>query len=81
LSNEDESKSENSGSVIRDLLVALVEIVVREIVKLVTAFAFGTAAGAVFCWYFDLPLVYALGAGFVMMIIVLAMLPGSVFSG
>jgi hypothetical protein len=64
----------------RDLVVSLVEIVVRDIVKLATAFVFGTVVGAIFCWYFGLPLVYALGGGLIMLIVVLAMLPGSFFS-
>jgi hypothetical protein len=81
LSDESETKSGNVGSAIWGVVIGFVEIVVREIVKLATAFVFGTAVGAIFTWYFGLPLAYALGGGLIMVIIVIALMPDSIFSG
>ena len=80
MNDERETKPETVGGVIRGFVIGFVEIIVREIVKLAVAFVFGTTVGAIFCWYLDLPLTYALGGGLIMLIIVVVLMPGSIFS-
>ena len=53
---------------------------VRDIVKFIIAFAVGTGAGAIVCWYYGLPLALSLIGGILVLALALALTTDSLFS-
>jgi hypothetical protein len=53
---------------------------VRDAVKLIVAFAVGTGAGAIACWYYGIPMVFALLGGILVLGLALALSTDSLFS-
>lgn len=54
--------------------------IVRDAVKFVIAFFIGTGASAVVCWYYEIPLVFSLVGGFLVLGLALALMTDSIFS-
>lgn len=52
----------------------------RDAVKLILAFAIGTGAGAIVCWYYGIPLVFSLLGGVLVLGLALAISSDSLFS-
>ena len=53
---------------------------IREAVKLIIAFAVGTGAGAIVCWYYGIPLIVSLLGGVLVLALALAFTTDSLFS-
>ena len=53
---------------------------VRDAVKFIVAFALGTGAGAIACWYYGIPLVFSLLGGILVLGLALALSTDSLFS-
>ncbi len=54
--------------------------IARDLLKFVIAFAVGTGASAIVCWYYGLPLVLSLVGGFIVLALALALTTDSLFS-
>ncbi|MEL7313202.1 MAG: hypothetical protein AAFN07_16915 [Pseudomonadota bacterium] len=59
--------------------IQLLKGIVGSIVQATAAFAVGTGAAAAACWYYGLPWVLALGGGFVVLALWLAITTDSIF--
>lgn len=68
--------TETSRGFLATLLVGLV----RDALKLLIAFAVGTGAGAIVCWYYDIPMVFSLLGGILVLGFALAISSDSLFS-
>ena len=53
---------------------------IRDAVKLVIAFGVGTGAGAIACWYYNIPLIFSLLGGILVLGLALALTTDSLFS-
>lgn len=53
---------------------------VRDAVKFIVAFAVGTGAGAIVCWYYGIPLVFSFLGGILVLGLALALSTDSLFS-
>lgn len=65
---------------VRGFLSSFFLALVRDAVNLVLAFAVGTGAGAVACWYYGIPLVFSLLGGILVLGLALALTTDSLFS-
>lgn len=65
---------------VRGFLSSLFHALVRELFKFIIAFAVGTGAGAIACWYYGIPLVFSLLGGILVLGLALALSTDSVFS-
>ena len=65
-----------AGGFFKSLLTGLV----RDAFKLIIAFAVGTGAGAIVCWYYGIPLVFSLIGGILVLALALAFMTDSLFS-
>ena len=65
---------------IRGFIADLFASLVRDAVKFVIAFAVGTGAGAIVCWYYGIPLIFALLGGILVLGLALALATDSLFS-
>ena len=65
-----------AGGFFKSLLRGLV----RDAFKLIIAFAVGTGAGAIVCWYYGIPLIFALVGGILVLALALAFMTDSPFS-
>ena len=64
----------------RGFLATLLVDLVRDAVKFVIAFAVGTGAGAIVCWYYGIPLGFSLLGGILVLGLALALMSDSLFS-
>ncbi len=64
----------------RGFFTTLLVGLVRDAIKLIIAFAVGTGAGAIACWYYDIPLVFSLLGGILVLVLALALSTDSLFS-
>ena len=64
----------------RGFFASLLIGLVRDLFKFVIAFAVGTGASAIACWYYGLPLVLSLVGGFIVLALALALTTDSIFS-
>ena len=79
--NEDrEEKVEIHQGGVRGFLSDFLMSLVRDAVKFIIAFAVGTGAGAIVCWYYGIPLVFALLGGILVLGLALALSTDSLFS-
>ncbi|TGD71318.1 hypothetical protein E4634_18780 [Mangrovimicrobium sediminis] len=62
-----------------DFLKDLLKIGFDALVKFLIAFGIGTGAGAVVCWYYDLPLALSILGGILVLGLALALLSDSIF--
>ena len=69
---------ENNGE--RGFFASVFISLVRDLVKFVIAFALGTGAGAIVCWYYSIPLVFSLVGGILVLGLALALTTDSLFS-
>lgn len=79
--NDDHRKNANlNDGTSRGFIAEFLMGLVRDAVKFILAFAIGTAAGAVVCWYYDIPLVFSLLGGILVLGLALAISSDSLFS-
>ena len=78
--DEPNTKTENHEGGVRGFLSSFFLALVRDAVKLVIAFAVGTGAGAIACWYYGIPLVFSLLGGILVLGLALALSTDSLFS-
>lgn len=64
----------------RGFFASLLFAFLDGILKFVTAFAVGTGAGALVCWYYGLPLVLSLVGGILVLGLALALMSDSIFT-
>ncbi len=64
----------------RGFFASLLMGLVRDAVKFIIAFAVGTGAGAIACWYYGIPLVFSLLGGILVLGLALALTTDSLFS-
>lgn len=64
----------------RGFFASLLMSLVRDAAKLIIAFAVGTGAGAIACWYYGIPLVFSLVGGILVLGLALALSTDSLFS-
>ena len=64
----------------RGFLATLFMGLVRDAVKFIIAFAVGTGASAIVCWYYGIPLVFSLLGGILVLGLALALMSDSLFS-
>ncbi len=62
-----------------DFLKDLLKIGFDALVKFLIAFGIGTGAGAVVCWYYNLPLALSILGGILVLGFALALLSDSIF--
>jgi len=65
---------------VRGFFADFFKSLLRDIVKFIIAFAVGTGAGAIVCWYYGIPLVFALLGGILVLGLALALSTDSLFS-
>jgi hypothetical protein len=65
---------------VRGFLSSILVSLVRDAVKLIFAFAVGTGAGAIVCWYYGIPLVFSVLGGILVLGLALALATDSLFS-
>ena len=76
----DDEKTQAGPEESRGFFASLLLGLLRDAVKMVIAFAVGTGAGAIVCWYYGLPMALALLGGFLVLALVLAFTTDSIFS-
>ena len=64
----------------RGFFRTILQGIIQDAIKFVIAFAIGTGAGAIVCWYYDLPLLLAFVGGVLVLGVALALLSNSLFS-
>ena len=64
----------------RGFFPSLLRGIARDAVQFIIAFAVGTGAGAIACWYYGLPLVLSLLGGILVLAMALALTTDSWFS-
>jgi fatty acid desaturase len=65
---------------VRNFLTSFFASLARDIFQLIVAFAVGTGAGAIACWYFGVPLIFSLLGGILVLGFALALTTDSWFS-
>lgn len=79
--NDDHNlKTEFHEGGIRGFFTSLLIGLVRDAAKLVIAFAVGTGAGAIVCWYYGIPLGFSILGGILVLGLALALSTDSLFS-
>ena len=78
--DEHPAKSEVPAGGVWGFLSSLLRAIVRDAVKFMVAFAVGTGAGAIACWYYGIPVVFALVGGILVLGVALALATDSLFS-
>lgn len=80
MNDGNESRMEVDGGSSRGFFASFLMSLVRDAVKLFIAFAVGTGAGAIVCWYYGIPLVFSLLGGILVLGLALALSTDSLFS-
>lgn len=80
MNGEPKTKTEVRGEGVRGFLAGFLLDLVRDAVKFIIAFAVGTGAGAIVCWYYGIPLVFSLLGGILVLGLALALSTDSLFS-
>ena len=78
--DDPDTKNENHEGGLRGVLSSIFLGLVQDAVKFVFAFALGTGAGAIFCWYYGIPLIFSLLGGILVLGLALALSSDSLFS-
>jgi hypothetical protein len=73
MNDNNESQTETHGSGVRGFLTSFLARLARDAFQLVVAFAVGTGAGAIACWYYNVPLIFSLLGGILVLAIALAL--------
>ena len=80
MNDDQKTKAEFREEKSRGFLATLFIGLVQDAVKFIIAFAVGTGAGAIACWYYGIPLIFSLLAGILVLGFALALLSDSLFS-
>ncbi len=80
MNNDGKAEAESKNITARGFLAELLTGLVRDAVKFIVAFAIGTVASAIACWYYGIPLVFSLVGGFIVLGLALALATDSLFS-
>lgn len=78
--NSDPENRQPDDLTVRGFFTSLLMSLVRDAVKFIIAFAVGTGAGAIACWYYGIPLVFSLLGGILVLGLALALSTDSLFS-
>ena len=78
--NDPNTKTEVHEGGVRGFLSSLALGLVRDLIKFIIAFAVGTGAGAIVCWYYGIPLAFSLLGGILVLGLALALSTDSLFS-
>ena len=78
--DDDTAKAKVHEGGFRGFLASLLISLVRDAVKIIVAFAVGTGAGAVVCWYYGIPLAFSILGGILVLGIALALSTDSFIS-
>lgn len=77
---KDPENRQPDDATVRGFFTSLLMSLVRDAVKFIIAFAVGTGAGAIACWYYGIPLVFSLIGGILVLGLALALSTDSLFS-
>lgn len=80
MNDDHNAKTEFGESGVRGFFTSLLIGLVRDAVKLIVAFAVGTGAGAIVCWYYAIPLGFSIVGGILVLGLALAISTDSMFS-
>ena len=80
MNDDQKTKAEFGEEKSRGFLATLFIGLVQDAVKFIIAFAVGTGAGAIACWYYGIPLIFSLLGGILVLGFALALLSDSLFS-
>ena len=80
MNEEPKTKVEVDEKKSRGFFASFLLSLVRDAVKFIIAFAVGTGAGAIACWYYGIPLVFSLLGGILVLGLALALSTDSLFS-
>lgn len=80
MTDEKETTATGEKQKERSFLATFLAELARDTFKLVMAFAIGTGASAIACWYYGIPLVFSLLGGILVLGLALALTTDSVFS-
>ncbi|MGB5331297.1 MAG: hypothetical protein WBM80_08635 [Woeseiaceae bacterium] len=80
MNDDHEAKAEFHEGGVRGFLSSLLLGIARDAIKFIVAFAVGTGAGAIACWYYGIPLVFSLLGGILVLAVALALTTDSFFS-
>lgn len=80
MNDDHNAKTEFHDGGLRGFLSSLLIGLVRDAVKFVIAFAVGTGAGAIVCWYYGVPLGFSILGGILVLGLALALSTDSLFS-
>ena len=77
---EDDPKTATDGGGVKRFLVSFFADIAKDLFRLVIAFAVGTGASAVVCWYYGIPLAFSILGGILVLGLALALTSDSLFS-
>ena len=80
MNDDHEAKAEPQVGGVRGFFSSLFRGIVRDAIKFIVAFAVGTGAGAIACWYYGIPLVFSFLGGILVLAVALALTTDSLFS-
>jgi hypothetical protein len=80
MNDDNISNTKNDDVESRGFLASLFVGLVRDIIKMIVAFAVGTGAGAIVCWYYGIPLGFSILGGILVLGLALALTTDSLFS-
>jgi hypothetical protein len=80
MNHKNETTTDINGGGIRRFLASFLASLARDAFQLIVAFAVGTGAGAIACWYYGVPLVFSLLGGILVLALALALTTHSWFS-
>jgi hypothetical protein len=80
VNDDDNTKTEFHEGGVKGFFSSLLLSIVRDAVKFIVAFAVGTGAGAIVCWYYGIPLVFSFLGGILVLGLALALATDSLFS-
>ena len=80
MNDKNETTNDDSGGGIRGFLASFLASLARDAFQLIVAFAVGTGAGAIACWYYGVPMVFSLLGGILVLGLALALSTDSLFS-
>lgn len=78
--NEERNMNTGPNDEGRGFFASLLVGLVRDAIKMIIAFAVGTGAGAIACWYYGIPMIFALLGGILVLGLALALSTDSLFS-
>jgi hypothetical protein len=80
MNDDNRSNTKNDDVETRGFFASLLVGLVRDAIKMIFAFAIGTGAGAIVCWYYGIPLAFSILGGILVLGLALALTTDSLFS-